>query len=217
MKLRLLLLMLTVIFVVSGCGLVQTLLDQIEVANTFASFAPEFGQILDGSSNSLSNKARETLADEVSLSFDISSELDPSKLATSLTVANYSGQFEITDVPVDDFITFLTAENSEDVPEYLQAEWLIYDDFRQQKIDNLTIYTNGTVFDGDLDEFDRDTFRAIRGIININNGFADLQALISVDINDQPYNGNIKVEFMELGEDTWVITKIALELKIVEN
>ncbi len=194
----------------SGCGIIQRIQDEIDIANVFADFAPGFTGVLEGD-DSLPKKAQDTLASQVSLKVEVGNDLNTSSSDVFISDNPFSVQFEIKNVSKDDFIVFLTATDRDEVLPELQDEWDKYDLLRSQDISNISIFADGTKLDEDT-TFDRDTISDIRGIIDVGNNVATLQAQLEMDINEIPHSGYLKAGLRKSGDD-WKIDS----LKIVLN
>lgn len=212
MKTKLLVIIFLIIFTlsISGCGIIQKIQDQIDIANSFADFAPGFSDVLEGSDN-LPHNAQDSLASQVSMEIEIGPENNNSSSDISISDEVFSVHIKIENVSKSDFITFLTATAKEDVPVALQDEWDEYDKLRSQDISNISIFADGTPLDEDI-SFDRDTINDIRGIIDVGNNIATLQAQLEMDINTVTYAGYLKAGFIKSNDD-WKIEAIEIKLQ----
>ncbi len=194
----------------SGCGIIQEIQDQIDIANSFADFAPGFSDVLEGE-NELPQKAQNVMASQLSMEIEIGPENNNTTSDIIISDEDFSVYIKIEDVSKDDFITFLTATEKGDVPTALQDDWEEYDKLRSQDISNISIFADGTPLDGDI-SFDRGTISDIRGIIDVGNNVATLQAQLEMDINDVTYSGYLKAGFIKVNED-WKIEAIEIKLQ----
>ncbi len=193
------------IFSLAGCGIVQEIMDQVDIANTFADFAPGFSKVLEGA-GVLSSKAAGTLDSTVSMGI----EVKPPEAALLENNDYLDISISISGISKEEFITFLEAGSKENAPEELQDEWEKYDELRNHGVSNITVYANDTPFDEDT-EFDSDTISAIRGMIDVNGNEGTLQAILELDIGDKPYDGNLVVGFIKV-DDVWKINSVDIEL-----
>ncbi len=194
---------------ISGCGIIQKIQDQIDIANSFADFAPGFSDVLEGSDD-LPQNAQDSLASQVSMEIEIGPENNTSSSDISISEEDFSVHIKIENVSKSDFIVFLNATDRDEVPADLQDEWEKYDYLRSQDISNISIFADGTSLDDDI-SFDRDTISDIRGIIDVGNNVATLQAQLEMDINTVTYSGYLKADFIKSNDD-WKIE--ALEMKL---
>ncbi len=199
------------IFSISGCGIVQQILDQIDIADTFGDFAPDFSDVLQGTGD-LSNKAKEAVDSHVSMTI----EVNPPGEEDNLTTLDNNDYLEITisisEVPKEEFFAFLEADNIEDVPAELQEEWEKYDYLRKEGISNIIVFANGIPFD----EITEDDHDIIRGMIDVNGNEGTLQALLELDIGEIPYEGPLEVGFIKDGEE-WLINSLNIIISPKES
>ncbi len=194
------------IFSLSGCGIVQEIRDQVDIANTFADFAPGFSEVLEGA-GVLSSKAADTLDSSVSMEI----EVNPPPEAALLDNNDYLEiSISISGVSKEGFIAFLEAGSKESAPDELPDEWEEYDELRNAGISNIIVFANDTPFDEDT-EFNSDTISAIRGMIDVNGNEGILQALLEMEIGELTYDGNLVVGFIKVDED-WKINSLNIEL-----
>lgn len=194
----------------SGCGIVQEIKDQVSIANTFADFATSFSGALSGE-NDFPQKAKDTLASSVSMEMNVGNEdVNTTIFGLDNNETPLSISFKIENVPRDDFITFLTAIHSDEVPEDLRDAWEEYNYLRSQNLENIIISANDTTFDEDT-SFDTDTIRAIRAMIDVGKNTATLQVSVQMDINEIAYSGPLKIDLIKNG-DEWKISNLELDL-----
>ncbi len=218
-----------VIVGLAGCdGIFSRFIARVEIGNTFSDFAPGFSSALVEGGTSLSGRAKNSLASQVSMNFEIPDKemLEAGAAGLSSAATNppaatleeevYHSESDtfhmnIEDVSKDDFIAFLEAGNVDDVPADLQDEWLKLDYLRQQNISNVNIFHDDVDF-GEEPDFDSDTVGAIRNIISVDNSSGSLAAELGMDINEISYAGSINVSFLKINDD-WRISGLELYLE----
>ena len=133
------------LLITAGCeDPVEEYINQIEIANQFSDFMPEFAEIITGEEEDFPRQAEEALASVISMEIDIDSAHQ--ELTSLQNNGNFSVHIMLTEVDRVEFINLFTDTKGEEVPDELYSEWENLHDLLNQEIAEVNVFYQETSF-----------------------------------------------------------------------